>query len=310
MNCVVEVKDLVKKFKGLCAVDGISFAVPQGCCFGLLGPNGAGKTTTIEMMEGIVEPSSGEIHLFGKVLGKNFSFKQDKSIYNELGIQFQHTALPHFLTVAETLTMFTHLYPKTINVDELIHICGLGEFLHQDHRLLSGGQRQRMLLALTLINDPKLIFLDEPTTGLDPQARREFWDLISAVKALNKTIILTTHYMDEAQVLCDDIVIMDKGKIIAHDSPDNLLKQYFQEAIIRLPEENLANVDISHFHSTKRNNFIDIAVEQVDLSIKQLMSLGVSLQGLQVKTPNLDDLFLHLTNSRLDVGERRRRFND
>lgn len=295
MNCVVEVKDLVKKFKSLCAVDGITFSVPEGVCFGLLGPNGAGKTTTIEMLEGLVVPTSGSIRL----LGKQSNGKVDKSIYNQLGIGFQHTALQDFLTVKETLNMFARLYPQTADIEELIRLCDLGEFLDRDHRKLSGGQKQRMLLALALINDPKIIFLDEPTTGLDPHARRQFWDLISSVKALNKTIILTTHYMYEAQQLCDDIVIMDKGKIIAHDSPENLLEQHFQGALIRLPEDNVSEIDMSDFEFTIRNGFINITATHVDQSVKQLMALGVSLNGLQIKTPNLDDLFLKLTGSQL-----------
>ena len=219
MNSILEVKTLVKKFKGVSAVDGISFSVPAGICFGLLGPNGAGKTTTIEMLEGIVKPTSGEIiyHNFGDAkVG-------DKALYNHLGIQFQQTSLQDYLTVKETLMMFAKLYPQTADIDQLIDLCDLSGFLDQDHRKLSGGQKQRMLLAVAMINDPQVIFLDEPTTGLDPHARRQFWALIQRVKAQRKTIILTTHYMDEAQVLCDEIVIMDKGKIIAKDSPDTLL---------------------------------------------------------------------------------------
>ncbi len=291
MKSVLEVKNLSKKFKDLTAVKGISFEVPEGVCFGLLGPNGAGKTTTIEMLEGIVKPSGGEILFYGK--------PASKSIYNSLGIQFQHTALQDFLTVKETLKMFSALYDQTADISELIELCELGDFLNQDHRKLSGGQKQRLLLALALINDPNIIFLDEPTTGLDPHARRNFWDLITAIKAKKKTILLTTHYMDEAEYLCDDIVIMDKGKIIAHDSPDMLLSQHFGGAIIRLPQANLDGFDVNQYTVTERNGFTDITALQIEVTIKQLIKQGISLQGLQVKSPNLDDLFLKLTGNQL-----------
>lgn len=291
MKTVLEVKNLTKKFKNLTAVKDISFDVPEGVCFGLLGPNGAGKTTTIEMLEGIVKPSSGEILFYGK--------PADKSIYNTLGVQFQSTAIQDYLTVKETLNMFCALYPQTADIDELITLCELGDFLKQDHRKLSGGQKQRLLLALALINDPNIIFLDEPTTGLDPHARRNFWDLITAIKAKKKTILLTTHYMDEAEYLCDDIVIMDKGEIIAHNSPDALLAEHFEGAIIRLPMENLAGFDLSDYTVSQRNGFIHITAFQTEVTIKQLIDQGISLHGLVVKSPNLDDLFLKLTGQQL-----------
>lgn len=295
MNSILEVKNLVKKFNTVTAVDGISFSVPSGICFGLLGPNGAGKTTTIEMLEGIVKPSSGEIrygHLQNIQVG-------DKALYGYLGIQFQQTALQEHLTVAETLSMFAHLYDVSVDIQQLASLCELTEFIHQDHGQLSGGQKQRLLLAIALVNDPQVIFLDEPTTGLDPHARRQFWRLIQRIKAQDKTIILTTHYMDEAQILCDQIVIMDQGRIIAQDSPDQLLSHHFDRSIIRLPEHNVEQVDLNGFETMLRNGFIDITTNEIEQTISQLMALSVSLQGLQVKTPNLDDLFLKLTGSQL-----------
>lgn len=231
MSVVIKVDKLTKQYKELTAVDGISFTVKQGTCFGLLGPNGAGKTTTIEMMEGLVKQSSGDIYFFGEAI--------NRKILREIGIQFQHTALQDFLTVEETLDMFCAFYPKVTDKAELMALCDLNDIANRDHKKLSGGQKQRLLLALALINDPKILFLDEPTTGLDPHARRNFWDLINKVKQQGKTVVLTTHYMDEAEYLCDDIVIMDKGKIIAHDSPQGLLSNHFSGAIIRLPLANL-----------------------------------------------------------------------
>ena len=169
MTNILEIHQLTKTFSDNVAVDGISFNVPQGKCFGLLGPNGAGKTTTIEMMEGIIKPTSGEIRYSGRSI--------DSLYRQEVGIQFQHTAIQDFLTVKETLVMFSKFYDHTIAIEEMIETCSLESILDRDTRKLSGGQRQRLLLALAILNDPKIVFLDEPTTGLDPQARRNFWNI-------------------------------------------------------------------------------------------------------------------------------------
>lgn len=291
MNTIIEVKNLTKSFGSLTAVNGVSFSVPKGVCFGLLGPNGAGKTTTIEMLEGIVPPTTGEILYGGQ--------PATKAMYQSLGVQFQSTALQDFLTVSETLTLFSSLYPKIADVDELIELCELKDYLHQDHRKLSGGQRQRLLLALALINDPEIIFLDEPTTGLDPHARRNFWDLITAIKAREKTLILTTHYMDEAEYLCDDIAIMEKGQIIAHDSPQELLRQNFEGALIRIPEENAKAKSLDGINHRVYQSSIEIITAEIESTIKALMERDISLSGLHVKSANLDDLFLKLTGHAL-----------
>jgi ABC-2 type transport system ATP-binding protein len=218
MDALIEVRDLVKQFPGVRAVDGVSFALPAGCCFGLLGPNGAGKTTTVEMIEGITPPSSGTILYKSEPLGARFKL--------EAGIQFQSTALQDFITVRENLRLFRSFYPRGLELDALVALCSLGEFLDRDARKLSGGQRQRLLLALALVNDPDVLFLDEPTTGLDPQARRNFWDLVRSIRARGKTILLTTHYMEEAHVLCDRIAIMDRGRIVAEAAPATLLLEH------------------------------------------------------------------------------------
>ena len=207
VNPLLEARDLVKVFPGVRAVDGISFEVAQGQCFGLLGPNGAGKTTTLEMLEGISPPTSGRITYEGRAL--------DRAFREDIGIQFQTTALQDFQTVHESLDMFASLYRRTTDHEELIRMCNLAEILDRDTRKLSGGQRQRLLLAIALINDPRLVFLDEPTTGLDPQSRRNFWGLIETVRQRGKTLVLTTHYMEEAQRLCDEIVIIIDGKVEA-----------------------------------------------------------------------------------------------
>ncbi len=294
MSIAICVENLVKQYKDVIAVDNISFTVNKGHCFGLLGPNGAGKTTTIEIMEGIIAPSSGQILYQGKAV--------DASISQQIGIQFQHTALQDFLTVKETLNLFSSFYQHTIEQKSLIELCDLGDFLNRDNRLLSGGQRQRLLLALALINDPEIIFLDEPTTGLDPHARRNFWQLIKNIKARNKTIVLTTHYMDEAEQLCDDIVIMDQGKIIESGTPPQLLNKHFNEVFIYLPKEQVP-AKLSAEHSWQRHGErVEITTANVEQTLALLMKNNVSLDGLHVKSANLDDLFLHLTGHSLKGG--------
>jgi ABC-2 type transport system ATP-binding protein len=288
---VIRVENLVKRYKGLNAVDNIDFSINKGCCFGLLGPNGAGKTTTIEIMEGIIKATSGQVKYYGK--------KVDSSISQQIGIQFQSTALQDFLTVQETLNLFTSFYDKTVPHEVLIKQCDLTDFLDRDNRLLSGGQRQRLLLALALINDPEIIFLDEPTTGLDPQARRNFWQLIKNIKAQNKTIILTTHYMDEAEQLCDEVVIMDSGKIIESGQPNQLLAKHFTDVFIYLPASQVPDELIEQYQWQRVGERIEITSQHVEQTIELLMSSKISLAGLQVKSPTLDDLFLKLTGHSL-----------
>jgi len=287
------VEALTKEYKDVIAVNDISFSVEQGHCFGLLGPNGAGKTTTIEIMEGIIGASSGS------VVYKNQDKEVDNNISQQIGIQFQHTALQDFLTVKETLNLFAAFYQHTIGQNKLIELCDLSDFLDRDNRLLSGGQRQRLLLALALINDPEIIFLDEPTTGLDPHARRKFWQLIKNIKAQNKTIILTTHYMDEAEQLCDDIVIMDQGKIIESGTPQQLLSKHFKDVYIYLPEQQVPLTLIEKNQWVTLSGSVEITTDNVENTLVMLMDNKVSLEGLHVKSANLDDLFLHLTGHSL-----------
>ncbi len=288
---VIDVIELSKVYKSVIAVDNISFSITKGQCFGLLGPNGAGKTTTIEMMEGIIAPTSGLVNYYGKPISKDTAQK--------IGIQFQHTALQDYLTVRETLDLFTAFYQQTIDLNELIDLCDLSEFIDRDNRLLSGGQRQRLLLALALINDPKIIFLDEPTTGLDPQARRNFWQLIKDIKARDKTIVLTTHYMDEAEQLCDEVVIVDQGKIIESGSPQQLLQKHFSDVFIYLPLGQVSQQLIEKYQWRIINDSVEIPTQKVEQMLALLMNEKVLLDGLQVKSANLDDLFLALTGHSL-----------
>ena len=288
---VIRVENLTKSYKDVIAVDNINFAIKKGHCFGLLGPNGAGKTTTIEIMEGIIKASKGHVFYYDKPI--------DESMSQQIGIQFQHTALQDFLTVKETLNLFTSFYQHTVPHEDLIELCDLSEFLNRDNRLLSGGQRQRLLLALALINDPDIVFLDEPTTGLDPQARRNFWQLIKNIKARDKTVVLTTHYMDEAQQLCDDVLIMDHGQVIASGSPRQLLKEHFNEVFIYLPAEQIPEALCTKLNWQVIEQQVEIITTDVEATIALLLAENVSLTGLHVKSPNLDDLFLKLTGNSL-----------
>jgi ABC-2 type transport system ATP-binding protein len=292
MPAILEARRLVKHYGSVVAVNDVSFAVEQGTCFGLLGPNGAGKTTTVEMIEGILPATSGEVLYRGEPAGGRFR--------EEAGIQFQKTALQDFLTVRECLTLFRQLYPRGADVDDVIRVCALEKLQDRDNRKLSGGQQQRLLLGIALVNDPEVLFLDEPTTGLDPQARHNFWDLIRTVKARNKTVILTTHYMEEAYFLCDTIAIMDHGRIIAMGSPAQLLREHFEDVILELPREDFA-LDRAQvpFQVLEGAEQVEISTSNVDATLKYLMDSQVPLKRLRIRPRNLEDLFLELTGKEL-----------
>ncbi len=294
---IIEARGLVKSYPKakVQAVDGVSFKVQAGICFGLLGPNGAGKSTTVEMLEGVAQPTAGEVLFKGETIHVGASAKQYR---DKVGIQFQSTALQEFLTVRENLRFFAALYPKTRSEEELIKVCRLEDFLDRDTKKLSGGQRQRVLLAIALVNDPEVVFLDEPTTGLDPQARRNFWELVRGIKAEGKTVLLTTHYMEEAYELCDEIAIMDHGKIIAQGSPQNLLAQYFQESVIELPTTLTAPLG-DRLPFVNRGELSELSTSDVSASIDALRTAGVPLAQLRIRPPTLEDLFLKLTGQEL-----------
>ncbi len=292
MPIALEAKNLVKQYPGVLAVDGVSFNVEEGICFGLLGPNGAGKTTTVEIMEGVTPATSGEVHYYGKPAGSKFR--------EEAGIQFQSTALQQFITVKETLEMFRNLYNRQADLDQVIDDCSLRDLLDRDNRKLSGGQLQRLLLGIALVNNPRIVFLDEPTTGLDPQARRNFWDLISRIRSGGTTIILTTHYMEEAQFLCDEIAIMDVGKIITQGSPETLLKEHYKNVIIELPiDEFDGDLDGIEHRTLETQGIIEIETDDVSASLQELAARTSGLNGMKIRQPNLEDLFLDLTGHSL-----------
>ena len=292
MKPVLEVLDLVKQYPGVRAVDGVSFAISAGSCFGLLGPNGAGKTTTVEIMEGVTEPTSGRVLYHGEPLGRRFR--------DEAGIQFQKTALQEFLTVRETLVMFRRLYSHGRDVDDVIRLCALEQLVGRDNRKLSGGQLQRLLLGIALVNDPQVLFLDEPTTGLDPQARHNFWDLIRAIKAERRTVLLTTHYMEEAYFLCDVVAIMDRGRIIAEGPPSRLLKEHFDDVVLELPREEFS-VDPATFPLPVllTGDRVEISTADVELALRALLDRGIPVRHLKIRPRNLEDLFLELTGREL-----------
>jgi ABC-2 type transport system ATP-binding protein len=289
---LLEVKNLVKRYGRTEAVRGVSFSIPQGTCVGLLGPNGAGKTTTIEVIEDIIAPTEGEILYKGRPRTDTFRA--------EVGILFQQTALLSFLTVHETLTTFQKLYTKTADLQELIAMCHLQDFLNQYNDRISGGQRQRFMLALALVNKPELVFLDEPSTGLDPQARRNLWEIVENIKAGGRTIVLTTHNMEEAQALCDEIAIMDDGRIIARGSPAELIKRHCGGVTVELPmtsfNPSLPPLSVPFQVVQDR---IEMMTDDLNGLVAELVGKNINLKDMAVRSPNLEDVFLTLTGRQL-----------
>ena len=289
---LLEAIELTRQYGDLLAVNAISFKICTGTCVGLLGPNGAGKTTTVEMLEGLVKPTSGEVRFRGEPLVDQLS--------SAAGIMFQSTALQDYMTVREALVMFGRFYENPVPFDTLVEQCALGNFLDQDTRKVSGGQRQRLLLAIALVNDPEVLFLDEPTTGLDPDARQRFWSLVQSIQAQGKTIVLTTHYMEEARVLCDELLFMHQGNILAQGSPDALLSERFEDATITLPMRN-AQTWLAEFESSfpRARTQLDqtnltITTSESNEVLSFLVKTGTDLTELGVSKPTLDDLFMSL----------------
>ncbi|MEE8433221.1 MAG: ABC transporter ATP-binding protein [bacterium] len=287
MAPILEVTNLVKRYASVTAVDGVSLNITPGICFGLLGPNGAGKTTTVEIMEGLIQPTSGDVRYRGRPL--------DRAYKQEVGIQFQSTSLQDFLTTRESLALFASFYRRSLPIGDIVRMCSLEGFLDQGTQQLSGGQRQRLFLALALVNDPLLLFLDEPTTGLDPQARQNFWRLIKDIKSRDKTVVLTTHYMEEAYALCDEIAILDQGRIIAQGTPQALLVEHFEGVWLDLPLEDFVPPGDFPWKTLRLENAVSIHTTDLNGTLRYLMEKGVSLAGMRIKSPSLEDLFLELT---------------
>ncbi len=302
-EAVLSVEGLTKRYGGLLAVDAISFHVRRGETFGILGPNGAGKTTTLEMIEGLRTPNAGRIALLGLD-----AVRQRRAVQERIGVQLQSQALWPELTVEETLKTFRALFRRRVPLEGLMERFSLMDKRRSLVRALSGGQKQRLSVATALVNDPEAVFLDEPTTGLDPQARHSFWDLIRDMRGQGKTVIVTTHYMEEAEALCDRVAIMDKGRIMALDTPrqlvrglafDNTVECSFDGAVER--ERLLALPAVRDVRSEDGAYFL--FTNDVSATLVGLMGLtdnnGQQVQGLQVRTATLEDVFISLTGRRL-----------
>ena len=300
---IIEVKNLTKKYKEFTAVDSISFEVAQGEIFGILGPNGAGKTTTLEMIEGLKFITSGSATLDGHDVKK-----EAQLVKSLIGVQLQSSSFFDGLNLKELLVTFGSLYNRKINPTELLEKVQLVEKSKSKFKELSGGQRQRFSIAAALVNDPKVLFLDEPTTGLDPQARHHLWKLIMEIRKAGKTIVLTTHYMEEAEMLCDRIAIMDNAKIVALDNTENLLKHTGTNSTITFKVDNKCPVD--HFTSLPGvekaiddDNGYHIITNDPEKTLPSLYGHSRKCQSkifnLQLKQPTLEDVFLKLTGSKL-----------
>ncbi|HEX2718643.1 MAG TPA: ABC transporter ATP-binding protein [Gemmatimonadaceae bacterium] len=308
------VRSLRKRFDDVVAVDGLDLEVRGGECFGLLGPNGAGKTTTIEICEGLTAPDEGEVVLVG---GRRWA-TDARELRELLGIQLQETQLTEKLTVEETLRLFRSFYRKGQSVDRTIALVQLDEKRRARVGTLSGGQKQRLALACALIGDPELLFLDEPTTGLDPQSRRQLWDLVGSLKAQGRTILLTTHYMDEAERLCDRVAIVDHGRVIALGTPRELIASLDANQIVFFAVEGgeaaLAAGDLAAIGEevgAKRaprasdggwELQVDAPHEAIPALLDALPRHGAKLTELRTHSPTLEDVFVALTGRALRDG--------
>ena len=238
MDCIIRATGLTKRYGNLTAVDDVSFEVERGEIFGLLGPNGAGKTTTVEILEGMRSPSEGAATIDGIDVTKH-----PRAVKAIIGVQLQSSAFFNNLVLLEIVSLFGHLYGRSVDAREVLARVELGDKAKAQYRQLSGGQKQRLSIATALVNDPVVMFLDEPTTGLDPQARRHMWDLIKRLRTDGKTIVMTTHYMEEAEELCDRVAIIDKGSIVALDSPDTLVDNLLDTGFRKEKVGKLANLE-------------------------------------------------------------------
>ncbi len=299
----LKVLDLKKHYGDVHAVDGVSFDVQTGEVFTMLGPNGAGKTTTLEILEGIRVPDSGELVLFGDVMSR-----VSRAAKQRMGVLLQDGGFEPHLKVKEIIQLFASFFSSSRPISEVLDLVALTEKAGAQVRNLSGGQKQRMAVGVALVNDPDLIFLDEPTTGLDPQARRNLWDVIERLKADGKTLILTTHYMEEAEELSDAICIMDHGKIIASGSPHDLTASLGHETLIEFrwddpPNDAVRVLDACCEQVRLEGERVTMETSMLPKTMAQLLQwseeTAVPLRDLRVRQPNLEDVFLSMTGRTL-----------
>ncbi|HET8715822.1 MAG TPA: ABC transporter ATP-binding protein [Holophagaceae bacterium] len=299
----LDIRGLRKAFLKVVAVDGLDLQVRRGEVFGLLGPNGAGKTTTLEMAEGLQRPDAGEI----RVLGLDWR-KDAQAIRTRIGVQLQATSLFNKITPREALDLLGGYYPKRRGTEELLDLVQLQEKADAFHVTLSGGQQQRLALALALVNDPELVFLDEPTTGLDPQARRSLWEVVRHMKAEGRTVVITTHYMDEAEALCDRLAIVDHGKVIATGTPASLISDLGLPSVVELSFEGAAP-DPAAFAARlaapveAREDRWEIPADDPKAFLPKLLeaaeATGAAYDQLHIRRATLEDVFLHRTGRSL-----------
>jgi ABC-2 type transport system ATP-binding protein len=297
---------LVKRYGDLTAVDHLDLTIDRGECFGLLGPNGAGKTTTVEILEGLTRPDGGEVLL----LGEKWKGRGARKLRARIGVALQETRLPEKLTVIEVVRLFRSFYKSGRTPDEVIEILGLVEKREARVGNLSGGQRQRLALASALVGNPDILFLDEPTTGLDPQARLRIWEVVETFRRGGGTVFLTTHYMDEAHRLCDRVAIMDRGKGIALDTPEALIDTLGAEQIIEFPSNGFDTEALRNLPGVVglklRGGSTRLRVEQLGLALPALLvhaaDHGVVLDTLATHRATLEDVYVHLTGRGLRDG--------
>lgn len=301
---VISVESLNKRFGDLVAVDDISFSVRRGEVFGILGPNGAGKTTTLECIEGLQDPSSGRISVLGTEIARD-----PNTVKERIGVQLQASAYFDYLTLTEILELFGRFYSRRVPPAELLSTVGLEDKANTTVGKLSGGQQQRFTIAATLVNDPEVVFLDEPTAGLDPQARRNLWDFVQSINSQGRTIVLTTHYMEEAEFLCDRVAIMDQGRIVTLDTPTNLVRSLPVPYEVRASTLNefssngLADLDCVTEVLDDQNQGFRLRSSDAASTMPALMDWvaknDIKLTHLEVTPANLEDVFLSLTGRAL-----------
>jgi ABC-2 type transport system ATP-binding protein len=302
----VRVHDLVKTYGPVEAVRGISFEIATGECFGLLGPNGAGKTTTVEILEGLLKASSGEVEVLGRRWGSD-----DREIRERLGVCLQQTVLSEKLEVGETVALFRAFYREGRHPHEVVEEVGLQEKLRARVGTLSGGQKQRLAVACALVGAPELLFLDEPTTGLDPQSRRQVWEIVRGFKQQGRTVVLTTHYMDEAEKLCDRIAVVDLGKIIAGGTPAELIRSLGGDHVVEVSVEDgtgepraeelsdLPSVRSAHQEAGRFVLTVGEPHVAVPALLERFAAAGHRLASLATRHASLEDVFVSLTGRHL-----------